>query len=189
MKHILFMGLIIIFIISACQKTEENQVLSQDELIKKGEYLVIVAGCNDCHSPKQYTAEGPVPDANLLLSGHPQNSKLPYLDPESIGPGKWILMNEHLTAFVGSWGMSFAANLTPDEQTGLGMWNEEHFKNAMRTGKHMGMGRTILPPMPWFNLMHAKDEDLKAIFAYLKSVKPVKNLVPGPIPPDKLAQM
>jgi len=188
-KLIMYVYLILMLVIMSCQKADENQPVTQNELIEKGEYLVTVAGCNDCHSPKKFTPEGPIPDGNLLLSGHPQKSELPPLDPESVGPGKWMLMNDHLTAFVGPWGMTFSANLTPDEQTGIGMWNEEHFINAMRSGKHMGKGRAILPPMPWFNLTHAKDEDLKAIFTYLKSLKPVKNLVPGPISPDKLGQM
>jgi mono/diheme cytochrome c family protein len=157
----------------ACQSSSDNQPLSQEELITKGEYLVMVGGCNDCHTPKKLTPQGPVPDMSLLLSGHPQDSELPDLDPSSVGPGKWVRMNENLTAFVGPWGMTFSANLTPDEQTGIGLWEEEHFVNAMRNGKHMGMGRPILPPMPWFNLTQAKDEDLKAIFAYFKSIKPI----------------
>jgi hypothetical protein len=92
------------------------------------------------------------------------------------------MMNEHLTAFAGPWGLSFSAKLTPDDQTGTDLWTEEIFINALRSGKHMGTGRPILPPMPWFNLANAKEEDLKAMFAYLKSLKPIKNLVPGAIP-------
>jgi hypothetical protein len=83
--------------------------------------------------------------------------------------------------------MSFAANLTSDE-TGIGAWTEHNFITAMRTGKIKGLenGRTMLPPMPWFNFKNMTDEDLKSIFAYLKSTKPVSNLVPAPISPDKL---
>jgi hypothetical protein len=143
---------------------------------------VEISGCNDCHTPKTFTANGPQPDRALLLSGHPHDAQLPALSDAKIGPGEWLRMNEHLTAFVGPWGLSFAANLTPDEQTGTGLWTEENFINALRTGKHMGMGRPILPPMPWFNLAHAKDEDLKAMFAYLRSIRPVRNLVPGAVP-------
>jgi hypothetical protein len=188
MKSLALGTLFFIFIIFGCQTADNDQSLSKEKLIEKGEYLVTVAGCNDCHSPKKLTPHGPVPDTNLLLSGHPQNSVLPEIDKSAIGPGKWVLMNENLTAFAGPWGMTFSANLTPDEQTGLGLWNEEHFINAMRTGKHMGMGRPIMPPMPWFNLTQANDEDLIAIFTYLKSIKPVKNAVPGPVPPDQIGQ-
>lgn len=105
-----------------------------------------------------------------------------------IGPGKWVLFSEDLTVAVGPWGMSFSANLTPDDQTGIGLWTEDVFIKALRSGKHMGAGRPILPPMPWFNLVNANDEDLKAIFAYLKSLPPVKNPVPAPIPPDELGK-
>jgi len=157
-------------------------------LIKKGEYLVTISGCNDCHTPKVFTPEGPVPDMKKLLSGHPANAKLPAVDKSQIGPGKWVLFSEDLTAAVGPWGMSFSANLTPDDQTGIGLWTEEVFIKALRSGKHMGAGRPILPPMPWFNLVNASDEDLKAIFAYLKSLPPIKNPVPAPIPPDELGK-
>jgi hypothetical protein len=58
----------------------------------------------------------------------------------------------------------------------------------MFSGKHMGAGRPILPPMPWQNLSQAIDEDLRTIFAYLKSLPPVKNAVPAPIPPDELGK-
>jgi hypothetical protein len=97
-----------------------------------------------------------------------------------------IPRNNNLTAWVGPWGISFAANLTPDMVTGSGAWTEEAFIAAMRTGKHLGAGREILPPMPWFNLTNATDEDLSAIFAYLKSIKPIENMVPAPVPPPNV---
>jgi hypothetical protein len=166
----------------SCETKPESGQISDTELIGRGAYLVEISGCNDCHTPKKMTPNGPMPDKTLLLSGHPQDVQLPAIDTSKIGPGKWVLMNEHLTAFVGPWGLSFSANLTPDEQTGIGLWTEENFINALRTGKHMGMGRPILPPMPWFNLANAKEQDLKAIYAYLKSIKPINNLVPGARP-------
>jgi hypothetical protein len=94
-----------------------------------------------------------------------------------------IATNPTLTAWSGPWGISFAANLTPDQKTGMGMWTEEMFIKAMRTGKHMGMSRPILPPMPWQNVAAMTDGDLKAVFAYLRSIPPIVNLVPLPIPP------
>ena len=180
---------IFIFVIAGCQSQPDSAELSGDALVKHGAYLVEIAGCNDCHTPKMMTPNGPMPDKNLLLSGHQAGSPLPSVDPEKVGPGNWLLMNEHLTAFVGPWGMSFSANLTPDNNTGIGLWTEENFIQALRTGKHMGLGRPLLPPMPWFNLMHAKDQDLKAIFHYLKSIKPINNQVPGAIPPEGLASL
>ena len=57
------------------------------------------------------------------------------------------------------------------------------FIKAMRTGRHMGYGRPILPPMPWQDIGSLKDEDLKAIFAYLRTIRPVSNHVPLPVGP------
>lgn len=159
---------------------------AQKQLIERGRYLVDMGGCNDCHSPKTFTQMGPVPDTTRLLSGHPQHLALPEIPPGVVGPDKWVLFNMHSTASVGPWGASFAANLTPDKSTGIGLWKVKHFIGAMRNGKHMGSGRNILPPMPWFNLTGASDGDLTAIFAYLQSLPPIKNRVPAPIPPNEL---
>ena len=166
--------------VAVASETGNNQ-----QLIKRGEYLVNYGGCNDCHTPKRSTPEGPIPDKDKLLSGHPSTALLPEVPPGIIGPGKWgALTNNDLTAWVGPWGVSFAANLTPDDRTGMGGWTDELFIKAMRTGKHLGAGRAILPPMPWFSLAALTDEDLNAMFAYLKSIKPIENQVPQPIPPQ-----
>jgi len=87
------------------------------------------------------------------------------------------------TAWSGPWGISYSANLTPDPDTGLGVWTEDMFLKAIRTGKHMSAGRPILPPMPWQGLAKLTDQDLKSIYAYLKTVPPVKNRVPDAVPP------
>jgi mono/diheme cytochrome c family protein len=158
---------------------------TNEELIKRGEYLVGYGGCNDCHTPKLFTPKGPEPDPNKLLSGYASTEKLPEVPQGIIGPEQWgALTNNDLTAWVGPWGVSFAANLTPDDRTGLGGWTEVLFIKTMRTGKHLGVGREILPPMPWYTLAALTDGDLKAIFAYLHSVKPIENEVPQPISPQ-----
>ncbi len=171
----------------SCESTSGQNKMTVDEQIQRGKFLMTVGDCNVCHTPKLMTDKGPVPDMTRLLSGHPADSKLPELTSDQLGPDKWFLYNDNLSAWVGPWGISFASNLTPDKQTGLGMWTEEMFVKAFRTGKHMGEGRPILPPMPWENLALLEDQDLKAIFAYLQSIKPVKNLVPGPVPPNEIA--
>jgi len=154
-------------------------------LVKRGEYLVGFGGCSDCHTPKIMGANGPKPDASKLLSGYPSSSKLPEFPTGIIGPDKWGAVTDNdLAAWVGPWGVSFAANLTPDMETGLGAWTADMFIKTMRTGKHMGAGREILPPMPWYDLALLTDDDLKAVFAYLHSVKPIKNTVPQPMPPS-----
>jgi len=154
--------------------------------VKRGEYLATFGGCHDCHSPKVMTPNGPAPDATRLLSGHPADSQLPPVPAGVVGPApnQWAaLTNSDLTAWVGPWGISFAANLTPDKATGLGGWTVEQFIKTMRTGKHLGVGRPILPPMPWFDVAVLSDGDLKALFAYLRSMKPIRNQVPSPVPP------
>jgi mono/diheme cytochrome c family protein len=152
--------------------------------VKRGEYLSIIGGCNDCHSPKLMTPKGPTPDPARLLSGHPANAQLPAIPAGLFGPDKWAgLTNGDFTAWVGPWGVSFAANLTPDAATGLGAWTPAQFIQSMRTGKHLGVGRDILPPMPTYALAALTDSDLKALFAYLKSLKPIRNQVPAPLPP------
>lgn len=158
-----------------------DDAASKQKRIERGKYLVDVVGCHDCHSPKTFTPEGiPHPDMSKALSGY-SGTKLPAVDKSALVPGNWYLMSPDLTAYAGPWGISYAVNITPDDQTGIGLWTEEVFIQAMRTGKHMGNGRQILPPMPWMYYANASDDDLKAIFAYLKSLPPIKNMVPAPV--------
>lgn len=178
-------------VVSAClvamslAPAAHGQGKASNQQIKRGEYLVTFGGCHDCHSPKLMTQHGPEPDTARLLSGHPADAQIPAVPDGALGPGKWLAMtNEHLTAWVGPWGVSYAANLTPDA-TGLGKWTLEDFRRTMRSGKHLGSGRPILPPMPWFNVAKASDADLAALFAYLKSLKPIVNQVPQPTPPKR----
>lgn len=151
--------------------------------VERGKYLVMITGCNDCHTTKKMGPNGPEPDMSKMLAGHPENSKMPT--PPNLPPdAPWaIVTSPTLTAWSGPWGISFAANLTPDRNTGLGIWNEKMFVDAMRTGKHMGISRPILPPMPWQDISAMSDADLKAIYAYLRTIPPIVNHVPDPIPP------
>jgi hypothetical protein len=167
-----------------CSQGSKEVAMKPEQLVKRGEYLVNFGGCNDCHSPKKMTERGPEPDPSILLSGHPANLPVPEIPAGLPNPMGWMGMcNGHMTAWAGPWGVSFAANLTPDSQTGIGDWDEEDFIKTIRSGKHLGMGREILPPMPWRATANLTDDDLKAIFAYLKSLPAIPNLVPGPIPP------
>ncbi|MBS1687526.1 MAG: c-type cytochrome [Bacteroidetes bacterium] len=148
--------------------------------VKRGEYLVTIMACNDCHTPKKMTDKGPMPDMDRMLSGYDASQPLPAFDTVAAKSGKWAFFCGKGTAFAGPWGVSYAANLTPDG-TGIGNWTIENFKKAFREGKSKGIdaARPLLPPMPWQNYTQVKDEDVEAIFAYLKSIKPVENRVPN----------
>lgn len=162
--------------------------VSNDSLIKRGQYLVSIMGCNDCHSPMIMTPQGPGIDSARMLSGHPASLQLPPIDKNSTRG--WALFSLSGTAMAGPWGVSFAGNLTSDA-TGIGSWTEAQFFKAIREGKYKGLdnARTLLPPMPWQGYAKASDDDLKAIFAYLKSTPPVENRVPPPISPDQLGKL
>lgn len=164
------------------ESMQDSVALDSVELINRGEYLVNLGGCNHCHSPKIMTDKGPMVDPDRMLSGHPANDSLPTYDAETAK--SFVLFTMDLTSSTGPWGTSFSANLTPDV-TGIGTWTEEQFFTALRKGKFKGLegSRPILPPMPWEDIGKLSDQDLKAIFAYLKSIKPVENVVPTPIPP------
>lgn len=162
--------------------------MTKDEMVKHGQLLITAGGCNDCHSPKNLGPNGPAVDSTKLLSGHPAGMPTPPAIASSLQPGGWVLMGPDVTTFVGPWGISYSANLTPDSATGIGAWTEGQFIQTIRKGKHLGMdnGRPLLPPMPWEGLSKLSDEDLKAMFAYLKSLPAVENRVPGPVSPDKV---
>jgi len=149
--------------------------------VERGKYLVTAGGCNDCHTPVKMGPNGPEPDMARMLSGHPENVKVtkPF-KPQ----GDYIAgVNGTGTAWSGPWGISYTQNITPDQNTGIGIWTEEMFVKAIRTGKHMGQdsSRDILPPMPWQAFKNLSDADLKAIYAYLRTIPPITNHVPDPV--------
>jgi len=162
--------------------TQQEKKLSKEEYENRGKYLVEMIGCHDCHSPKKMGERGPELISELAFSGFQANSELPMMNKQALENG-WMLMNPDLTAFVGPWGISYAANLTPHD-TGMGSWNFEQFKRAMVEGKYKGQkdGRMLLPPMPWQNFKEVEEEDLRAMYNYFKTLKPVDNVVPSPKP-------
>jgi hypothetical protein len=147
----------------------------------RGMYIVSTSGCNDCHTPWVFNKDlgMPVPDMTRMLMGHPAG------EPDSatkINPKTDLaLIGGDFTSFTLPFGIVYSANLTPDKETGLGNWTEEMFIKALRTGMHLGAeGRPILPPMPWPEFRNFTDEDLKAIFAFLKSIPAIHNPVSDP---------
>jgi mono/diheme cytochrome c family protein len=187
MKTTLLAGIITLAatLTAACSNTQLSVEASSDTSgsarVQRGHYLVSVVGCGDCHTPMKMGPKGPEPDMARFLSGHPE--RMGALPPAK-AQGAWLWAGAATnTAFSGPWGVSYAANLTPDRNSGLGIWTEEMFVKALRTGRHMGTAREILPPMPWPALRNASDEDLKAIYAYLRSLTPIVNHVPDAQPP------
>lgn len=168
-------------------ETAAPKMTAQDT-VERGKYLATILGCHDCHSPKIFTADGMMHmDTTRYLSGHPANEPLPKItDKAMIAPGQWVLFGPNFTASVGPWGTSFTANLTPDP-TGLGEWSFEQFKTALTKGKYKGLenGRPLMPPMPWENFRHMTEMDLRSLWAYLRTLKPVSNIVPAYIPPGQ----
>jgi hypothetical protein len=156
--------------------------------VERGRYLVSIAACDDCHTPAKMGPNGPEPDMSRRLSGHPENMKV---DKPAKLDGTWMFAGTNtFTAWSGPWGISYTANITSDKNTGIGMdvWTEELFIKAIREGKHIGTSRPILPPMPWQVYRNMTDDDLKAVFAFLRTVPAVNNHVPEPIinePPKK----
>lgn len=192
----ILIGLMLLTFLTACNEVKKTEPVNKPQTIleepaesmaERGEYLVKIIGCDHCHTPKKMTENGPVPDMDKWLMGYPAESQLAKINKAEIEPGKWLLFNGDLTAAVGPWGVSFSANLTPDE-TGIGNWTYENFKKAMTEGKYKGLddNRMLLPPMPWQSYTEMKEDDLKAIFEYLKTIKPISNLVPQAIPPTDL---
>jgi hypothetical protein len=189
MKSLFMAFTAILLLFTACQQEKPqpaplaSEPNSQADLIKKGAYLVTICGCNDCHSPKRMGAQGPEIIPELMLSGYPAKQPVPPFDTKMAKMG-FGMFTPDLTAAYGPWGTSFAANLTPDA-SGIGNWTEAQFKKALKEGKYKGLdgGRMLLPPMPWFNYVNMKDEDVSAMFAYLKSIPAVDNVVPAPVPP------
>jgi mono/diheme cytochrome c family protein len=159
----------------------DHKAESVAEKIARGKYIVSTSGCHDCHTPWVMGPKGPEPDMTRALSGHPQDMVLPPA-PKLDGP--WVMTAAATnTAWAGPWGISYTANLTPDPETGLGKWTLRNFVETIRTGRHMGRGREVLPPMPVQVYRNWTDQDFDAVFSYLRSIPAIRNRVPEPLAP------
>ncbi len=130
---------------------------AEESQIARGKYLVTIAGCNDCHTPGYFLGK---PDFSRTLAGSDVGFTIP-------GVG----------AFVGR-------NLTADKETGLGDWSDDQIISAITAGVRPD-GRRLAPIMPWQELSHLSSEDAHAIVAYLRSLPPAKNAIPGPFGPKE----
>jgi len=160
-----------------------TQSAPQQTEVERGRYLVTGFGCTDCHTPWIMGPNGPMPDETRFLSGHPADLVMP--PAPKLEPGPWLISAAATnTAWAGPWGVSFTSNLTPDMETGLGRWTAEDFIDTLRNGRHQGRGRELLPPMPFPALRNLTDGDLRAMYAYLRTIPALANRVPAPLPPQ-----
>ena len=120
--------------------------------VARGKYLVSIAGCNDCHTSGYFLGK---PEESRYLGGSDVGFEVPGL------------------------GVFHGANLTPDKETGLGGWTDAQIITALTTGKRPD-GRELAPVMPWRAFANFTREDIGAIVAYLRTLPPVHNKVPGP---------
>jgi mono/diheme cytochrome c family protein len=125
--------------------------------IDRGKYLVTLGGCSDCHTPGYFFGK---PDMTKYLGGSQVGFEIPDL------------------------GVFHGPNLTPDKETGLGAWTDEQIVAAIQQGKRPD-GRMLAPIMPWRAFANLSTADVKAIVAYLRTVPPVRNKVPGPFGPKE----
>ena len=127
-------------------------VLAQNAPVERGKYLVGLAGCNDCHTPGYFFGK---PDKERFLGGSEVEFEIPGL------------------------GVFYGPNITPDRETGIGKWSSEEIATALTTGVRPD-GRILAPIMPWHAFANLTRQDVSAMVAFLKSLPPVKNTVPGP---------
>jgi mono/diheme cytochrome c family protein len=130
---------------------------AQNAEIKRGQYLVSLGGCNDCHTPGYFLGK---PDTARFLGGSDVGFEIPNL------------------------GTFYGPNLTPDRETGLGKWSAAEIVKAIKKGERPD-GRILAPVMPWHAFANLTDADARAITAFLKSLPPVSNKVPGPFGPGE----
>jgi cytochrome c553 len=183
-RNIIWGSVPMLAMIAAYIFTAQSGATADTARAKRGEYLVNTAGCHDCHTPWKMGANGPEPDMSRMLSGHPETLQL---TPPPALTGTWAMVSSFTnTAHSGAWGISYTMNLTPDRNNGLGIWTEEMFLKAIRTGRHMGVSRPINPPMPWQVYRNFSDDDLKAIYAYLRTIPPIVNHIPDYVPPAEV---
>ena len=193
----LIMGLVLLSILLACgskvepapekdPKKDQHEEVYRKYNIERGKRLVELGGCSQCHTPKIKTPLGYKPDKDKFLSGYPADEPLPDLPYAEIitGEAEKAFYTTDATVWVGRWGVSFAANLTPDPETGIGAWEEEDFIDIFRKKKHFGQGGQKISPMPLNVYSQLTFFELRSIFIYLQTVQPVSNEVPMRIPPE-----
>ena len=134
-----------------------TQAFAADPAVERGKYLVNIASCHDCHTPGYFLGK---PDMARFLGGSEVGFEMPGL------------------------GVFHGPNITPDKETGIGSWTDDQILTALQKGARPD-GRMLAPIMPWHAFAGLTPQDAKAIVAYLRSLPPVKNKVPGPFGPTE----
>ena len=168
----------------ACKSQTATEVAYSPERMEIGQAVVEGWNCSFCHTPQ---IEGPdgkfIPDPERLMSGHPADEEIPSVPDMIITSPEWMEFLDNLDSTV--WAtdnvLVFSANLTPDDETGIGTWTEVEFIETIREGRHRGIERRIKYPMPWRELSELSDEELLSVYEYLMSLEPVNNKVPESI--------
>jgi mono/diheme cytochrome c family protein len=130
--------------------------------VMRGQYLVGVLGCANCHTPK--VAGTMMPDPTMTLAG--------------------------VDCFVSTPGCLSSANLTPDMDTGIGGFTDQALVDALRTGKEpdpKDAGKYLSSRMPFYQFANLSDVDATAIVAYLRTLTAVKHSVKVPTAPFDVA--
>ncbi|GJM16667.1 MAG: hypothetical protein DHS20C13_19940 [Thermodesulfobacteriota bacterium] len=167
-------------------KADDQEEVYRKYNVERGRRLVELGGCSQCHTPKIKTALGYKPDKDLFLSGYPSDEPLPDLPYAEIiaGEAENKFYTTDATIWVGRWGVSFAPNLTPDPETGIGNLTEEDFIEIFRGNKHFAEGAEVVSPMPVNVYSQLSFFELRSIFIYLQTIEPIPNDVPARIPPE-----
>ncbi|HSC34297.1 MAG TPA: diheme cytochrome c-553 [Thermodesulfobacteriota bacterium] len=191
LKFAVFAVLALAAVAAGCNKNAAQQAAAPAPAtaytaaqVTRGAELVNEWKCNFCHTPELKGPDGkPMPNPERLLSGHPQDEKVPDVADMVITSDAFMEFLDNLdnTVWASNDTLVFSANLTPDAETGIGTWTDVEFVGTMRQGMHMGLGRRLLYPMPWQELAELPDADLISIYAYLRTIDPVSNKVPPPV--------
>lgn len=134
-----------------------SAAMAADPAVERGKYLADIAGCNDCHTPGYFLGK---PDMARFLGGSEVGFEISGL------------------------GVFHGPNLTPDKETGLGGWTDAQVLTALQKGTRPD-GRMLAPIMPWHAFANLTPQDAQAIVAFLRSLPPVRNKVPGPFGPNE----
>jgi mono/diheme cytochrome c family protein len=171
---ILLGTLFLLSILAGCDQRVVASGMPYDP-VARGSYLVRTMGCGDCHTPRDQNGKE---IAGLELTGHPADAPLPSWEPAMLEKQNLATIAATGTAFAGPFGISVAPNLTPDRETGTGELTADGLLQSWRSGKHWREDRMVLPPMPVPYYRELEEADVRAIHAYLHSLKPQRNQAP-----------